>query len=115
MNAKARTARQTIKARRAEAAAAKKPHTLGSHCRLAGLEGTDLKTIPGALRAKGKLTGVTGTAVRMFRRTANGIKLWRRPVAGARRYTKAQFHVLAAAYNPRLPRLVEARATLLAY
>lgn len=114
MNAKARTARQILKARRAAARQERRSHTLASHCLIKGLEKGLASSVAGALRAKGKTLKVLGTAARMFRRNAAGQKLWRRPVAGARRYTVAQFMVLVAAYNPRAPRLVAARAALLA-
>lgn len=115
MNAKARAARQIRKTRATEARNTRRSHTLASHGRLAGLTASDASSIGGALRAKGKVCGVTGTAARLFRRNAAGQKLWRQPVAGARRYTTAEFAILAGAYNPRAPRLVEARKTLLAY
>lgn len=115
MNAAARTARQTIKTRRAEAAAAKKPHTLASHARRAGVAAQDAAGVANALRAKGKTLGVTGCQARMFRKNAAGQKMWRKPVAGARRYTVADLAVLVTGYNPRAPKFVAARQQLLAY
>lgn len=115
MNAKARTARQIIRNRKADARSAKRPHTLAGHCRIAGLDAADASGVAGALRAKGKTLGVTGCPVRMFRRNAAGQKLWKQPVKNARRFTTDEFAEIAAAYNPRAARYVTARATLLAY
>lgn len=115
MNAKARTARQICKTRAAEARNARRSHTLASHGRLAGLTASDASSVGGALRSKGKACGISGTAARLFRRNAAGQKLWRQPVAGARRYTRDELATLAQAYAPRAPRLVEARKALLAY
>ncbi len=115
MNAKARTARQTLKARRAEAAAARRPHTLANHALRAGVTEKDASGVAGALRSKGKKMGVTGCAVRMFRTNAAGQKMWRTPVAGSRRYTCAEVLTLATAYNPIAPKFVVAREQLLAY
>lgn len=115
MNATARTARQIIKARRNETAAAKRPHTLASHALRAGVPADHASGVAGGLRAKGKQCGITGTAARMFRRNAAGQKLWRQPVKGARRYTMTQVAALAHAYNPRAAKTVAAREALLAY
>lgn len=115
MNATSRTARQIIKARRAEAVAAKRPHTLASHTLRAGVKAEDASGVAGALRAKGKTLQVTGCPVRMFRKNAAGQKLWRQPVKGAKRFTKAEFQTLAAAYKPRAAKYVAAREQLLAY
>lgn len=115
MNATARTARQIIKTRRAEAAAAKRPHTLKSHAIRAGLDTTLAGSVSGALRVKGKSCGVLGTPARMFRRTESGVKMWRQPVKNARRYTLAEFGQVVTAYNPRAERTVNARNLLLAY
>ena len=115
MNDTARTARQIVKARRAEAAAAKRPHTLASHALRAGVKAEDASGVANALRAKGKSLGVTGCAVRMFRTNAAGQKLWRQPVKGARRYTVADVAALTTGYNPRAAKFVAARQQLLAY
>ena len=115
MNPTARTARQIVKARRIENAAAKKPHTLASHALRAGVAAQDASGVAGALRSKGRACGITGKAARMFRRNTAGQKLWRQPVKGARRYSVAELGTLAAAYNPRAPKFVAAREQLLAY
>jgi len=115
MNPTARTARQIVKARRIENAAAKKPHTLASHALRAGVTEQDASGVAGALRSKGRACGITGQAARMFRRNAAGQKLWRQPVKGARRYSVTELGALAAAYNPRAPKFVAARELLLAY
>lgn len=115
MNAKARTARQIIKTRRAEAAAAKAPHTLVSHTLRAGVDAKDAGNVAGALRGRIAKTGVCGIPVRMFRTNAAGQKIWRQPVKNARRFTRNEFGILAAAYAPRLDRYVAARESMLAY
>lgn len=112
MNAKARTARQICKARKAAAKDhAKGLHTLAGHGRLAGLNESDATGIGGALRAKTKLLCVKGRAAVMVRPTSNGAV----PVKGARRYTIAEFATLLSAYRPRVARFVAARETLAAY
>lgn len=110
MNATARTARQIIAARRAAAKAHKVgQHTLKSHCLKAGLTDEIAGSVAGALRSKTQTTGVTGCKSRMVRLTAEGV----RPVRGARRFTTAEFLVLAHAYKPRAAKYVAARETLL--
>lgn len=113
MNASSRTARQILKARRAESAAARKPHTLKSHCLRSGLDESIAGGVAGALRSKGKTCGITGTAARMFRRNAAGQKLWRQPVKNARRFSVDEFQSLATAYSPRAAKYVAAREALL--
>lgn len=115
MNAKTRRARQIIRDRRAANRAAKKPHTLKSHCLRSGLDDSLAGGIAGALRSKGKACGITGKAVRMFRKNAAGQKMWKKPVKGARRFTKDEFRNLASAYSPRVAKYVAARQVLLAY
>jgi hypothetical protein len=115
MNATTRTARQILRNRRQENRAAKRPHTLASHALRAGLDADVASGVSGSLRSKGKQINVTGTAVRMFRKNADGQKIWRRPVKNARRYTIVEFAKLVAAYKPRAARYVAARTTLLAY
>ena len=113
MNASARTARQIVRDRRAAARAAKKPHTLKSHCLRAGLDNETAGGVAGALRSKGKACGITGQAARMFRKNAAGQKLWKAPVKNARRFTPGEFKAIAAAYNPRAAKYVAARELLL--
>lgn len=115
MNASSRTARQIVKARRTAARDAKRAHTLASHARRAGVFDNDVSGVAGALRAKAKTCGVTGTSVRMFRRNAAGQKLWRQPVKGAKRFTLDEFATVAAAYRPRAEKYAAARRQLLAY
>lgn len=115
MNASSRTARQIIRSRRAENRAAKKPHTLKSHCLRSGLDGSLAGGVAGALRSKGKTCGITGQAVRMFRRNAAGQKLWKQPVKGARRYTRSEFATLVIAYRPRAEKYALARTQMLSY
>ena len=114
MNAKARTARQTIKTRRADARNNKRSHTLASHGRLAGLDEVTATGVGGALRTKAKTCGITGTAARLFRRDA-GVKLWRNPVRNAKRYSREEFASIVHAYNPRAARFVSAKAVLVEY
>jgi hypothetical protein len=113
MNASSRTARRIIKARRAENIAARRPHTLKSHCLRAGLDESLAGGVAGALRSKGKACGITGHAVRMFRKNLAGQKLWRQPVKNARRFTQDEFQTLTAAYSPRAAKYVAARELLL--
>lgn len=115
MNNTARTARQTVKARREAARNARRSHTLAGHARLAGVFDNDTGGVAGALRAKAKTCGIQGEAARLFRRNQAGQKLWRNPVAGARRYTMAEVAELASAYRPRAEKYALARRQLLAY
>ncbi len=115
MNAKARTARQMIRTRRTETAAAKRPHTMTSHALRAGVRADYAAGIGSALRTKAKQLGVDGCAVRMFRRTEGGAKLWREPVRGARRYTVADVAAVLPAYKPRAAKNAIARMLMSEY
>lgn len=115
MKAKARTARRIVQARRNAARNATRTHTLASHARLAGLDDSTASSVGGALRAKTKSCGITGETARLFRRNAAGQKLWRQPVKGAKRYSKADVATLVGAYNPRAARLVAAKEALSGY
>lgn len=116
MNAKARTARQIVNARRAAAKAAKKGlHTLASHARKAGLDAELATSVAGALRAKAKSLGVEGVKVRMTRRAEVAGRITSVPVKNARKFTKAQFAAIVAKYAPRVAKYVAAKAVLLAY
>lgn len=112
MNAKARTARQIIKARRNETAAHRAGlHTLTSHAIRAGVPVQDAAGIGNAIRAKAKLLGVTGRTAILVRRTAEGC----RPVKGAKRFTRTDVARLLTGYKPRAARFVEAKELLTAY
>lgn len=112
MNAKAITARQIIKARRAEAKAHKLGrHTLTSHAIRAGVPAEDAAGIGNAIRAKAKTVGVCGYSAQMVRKTADGV----RPVRGAKRYDRRDVALLLMAYNPRAPKFKAAKALLEAY
>ncbi|AMD42783.1 hypothetical protein SEA_XKCD426_42 [Streptomyces phage Xkcd426] len=112
MNATARTARQIVKARRAEAKAHRAGlHTVTSHALAAGVAAEDAAGIGNAIRAKAKTLGVCGHTAIMVRRTENGT----RPVKGAKRYTKADVAAMLTGYNPRAAKYVTAKAQLLAY
>ncbi len=112
MNASSRNARRIVQARRDAAKAHRKGlHTLNSHARLAGIFDNDTSGVGGALRAKAKTLGVCGHTALMVRRTESGV----RPVAGAKRYSKAQVLMLANAYRPRVGRYALARTMLIAY
>jgi hypothetical protein len=112
MNATARTARQIVKARRAEAKAHRQGlHTLTSHALRAGVAAEDAAGIGNAIRAKAKTLGVCGHTALMVRRTEAGTV----PVKGAKRYTKADIERLLTAYNPRAAKYVAAKAQLAAY
>lgn len=109
MKASSRTARNIIKARRAEAKAHRAGlHTLKSHALRAGLDENLADGVSGALRSKAK--GM-GCASFMVRKTAAGV----RPVRNGKRYTKDEFLAAAAAYAPRLPKYRAARELLLSY
>lgn len=114
MNANSRNARRIIKARRTATRDAVRSHTLNSYGRLAGLDAGTASAVGGALRAKAKTCGITGEAARLFRRNAAGQKLWRKPVAGGRRYGREDLATLVTAYNPRAARQVAAKAALVA-
>lgn len=112
MNATARTARQIVKARRAEAKAHSLGlHTLTSHAIRAGVAEADAAGIGNAIRAKAKTLGVCGHTAVMVRRTAEGT----RPVKGAKRYTRFDVAQLLTGYNPRAAKYVTAKAQMLAY
>ena len=112
MIASSRNARRTIAARRdATKAHAKGLHTLTSHARHAGLDASTASAVGGALRAKGKACGIAGHRAVMVRKTDRGVR-W---VRNARRYSAMDVATLAAAYNPRVERLVDARRLVLAY
>lgn len=112
MNANARNARRITKARRDAAKAHRAGlHTLKSHCLKAGLVDTVAGSVAGALRSKGKATGVTGAPAVMVRKTDSGVCF----VRNARRYSKDEFRALAQAYSPRVKAYAMARESLLAY
>lgn len=115
MNAKARTAQQIVKARRLAAKAEKSSHTLRGHVLRAGIADEISSGVAGALRTKAKQVGVAGCKVRMFRTNAAGQKIWRQPVAGARRFTRQEVALIAHAYKPRAAKYVAARELLLTY
>lgn len=112
MNAKARTARQIIKARRAAAKAHRSGlHTLTGHAIRAGVAAEDAAGIGNAIRAKAKTLGVTGTAAVIVRKTATGT----RPVKGARRYTRSEVATLLGSYKPRAAKFAAAKSLVAAY
>ena len=115
MNAKARAARQIIKARRSGDSYTAKPHTLNSWLMAAGADTKTASGVSGALRSACKRTGVTGRAARLFRRNAAGQKMWRKPVAGGRRYSAQEVLVLASVYRPRLEQYKAAKAAVVGY
>jgi len=112
MNAKARTARQIIKARRAADKAHKLGlHTAASHALRAGVDPEVASSVGNAVRAKAKTLGIEGRAAVIVRRTAKGT----RPVRGAKRYTADEFRSMVASYKPRAAKYVAARELLAAY
>ena len=112
MNAKARTARQVIKARRNEAKAHRLGrHTLTSHAIRAGVPAEDAAGIGNAIRAKAKSLGVCGYTAQMVRKTADGV----RPVRGAKRYDRRDVSLLLMAYNPRAAKFKAAKQLLETY
>lgn len=112
MNAKARAARLTIRARRNEAKAHRAGlHTLTSHAIRAGVPAEDAAGIGNAIRAKAKTLGVCGQSAIMARKTADGV----RPVRGAKRYDRRDISLLLMGYNPRAARFKSAKVLLDAY
>lgn len=97
MNAKARTARHTIKTRtRTQRAAARINRTgtgtLATHALAAGLDIRSARSVAGSLRNAAKKIAVPGTATRVHagRRMRDAVE-----------YTAAQVALIAAAYRPR--------------
>ena len=112
MNAKARTARQIIKARRNEQKAHRAGlHTMTSHAIRAGVAAADAAGIGNAIRAKAQTVGVCGHTAIMVRKTAQGV----RPVRGAKRYARRDIALMLVAYNPRAARYKAAKDLLTAY
>jgi hypothetical protein len=112
MNAKARTARQIVKARRQAITASRKGlHTVTSHALKAGVAPEDAAGIGNAIRAKAKALGIQGVTAIIVRRTGAGT----RPVKGARRYARHDVAQMLAGYNPRVAKFVAAKAQMLAY
>lgn len=112
MNAKARTARQIIKARRNAAKAHRAGlHTLTSHAIRAGVPAEDAAGVGNAIRAKAKSLGVCGHTAIIVRKTAEGV----RPVRGAKRYDRRDIALMLLGYNPRAARFKAAKELLTAY
>ncbi|AKA61706.1 hypothetical protein SEA_YDN12_39 [Streptomyces phage YDN12] len=112
MKPSARTARQIIKARRAEAKAHRSGlHTLTSHAIRAGVAEADAAGVGNAIRSKAKTLGICGHTALMVRKTAAGV----RPVKGAKRYTRSDVAQMLTSYNPRAAKYVAAKAQLTAY
>ena len=110
MNAKARTARHTIRQRtirtRAQASIRRNGEaSLTRHAIAAGLPITDARSMASSLRGGAKRLGITGHRVT--------VHVHGRTVASTR-YTVAQVAVIAAAYRPRLAARKTARQYLLA-
>lgn len=111
MNAKARTARQIVKARRTETRDARRPHTMISHAIRAGVPAADAKAVGGVLRLHGKKSEVP-CKKGLVKRTANG-KTQRGQVCY--RYSKSGVVQALRTYKPRAERFIAARSLLLAY
>lgn len=113
MNAKARTARQTIRTRTRAHRDARRPHTLASHLLSRGANSSDASCVAGALRSKAKTLGVTGRRS-LVCKTSSGKLPKRAPKRPCTRYTDRQFLTLLIAYNPRADRFRNLRTRLLA-
>lgn len=108
MNAKARTARQVLKARARTARAASRiarrgTASLSTHAMAAGLGPKEARTVAGSLRRSVVKLGLTGTPARVHagRRLRDGF-----------RYTPAQVAAAARTYRPRIPAYKMAAAAL---
>lgn len=109
MNARTRTARATLRTRRAQTRAASRIRrnghaTLTTHCVAAGLTAREARTVSGSLRTAAKALGVTGTPGVAFRKGARH---------ACRRYTPAEVAAMALRYRPRLTPYKTARTHLL--
>lgn len=113
MNAKARTARQTLRQRTRTQRAARRPHTLASHLLARGANPSDASCVAGALRGKATALGITGRRFLVCKTSAGKLPK-RAPKKPCTRYTDRQFLTLITAYNPRAARFVAIRATVLA-
>jgi hypothetical protein len=112
MNAKARTARQTLRQRtRTQRAAARIARqgqgTLATHCIAAGLGPREARTIAGSLRKNATKADVAGTP---------GVSYTRGRARTCTRYTPAEVARIAVIYRPRKPayKAVAARLSLAA-
>lgn len=112
MNAKARTARQIVKARSTSTRSARKiarrgNGTLASHILATGATVKEARSIAGSLRKSAAKLGITGEAGVSFRGGA---------ARQCTRYTIAEVARIAAVYRPRKPeyKIVAARLALAA-
>ncbi|MFF4644971.1 hypothetical protein [Streptomyces sp. NPDC001389] len=99
MNAKARTARRTLRDRtRTQRAAARITRqgagTLATHCIAAGLGIREARTVAGSLRKNAAKVGVTG---------APGTSYVHGRARACTRYTRAEVARMAVVYRPRKP------------
>lgn len=113
MNAKARTARQTLRTRTRANRDARHPHTLASHLITRGATPSDASCVAGALRGKARALGITGRRS-LTSKTSAGKLPKRAPKRPCIRYTDRQFLTLITAYSPRAARFVAIRAAVLA-
>lgn len=87
-------------------------HSMASHAIAAGLASDLASGIGNALHSKAKALGLTPIKGRAFHSTMGVLPgVTGRPV---NRYTRAQYIAALTAYNPRAPRLIDARNLLLA-
>jgi hypothetical protein len=109
MIATTRTARRTIKARRA----ANQKRSISTFVRKTGADTTTVKAVTAALRKTARTLRTSGQLGRVQTRTA---KVTATVVGPVYRYTAAQIARIAAAYRPRKAeyRVVAARLTLAA-
>ncbi|MFD5564481.1 hypothetical protein [Kitasatospora griseola] len=112
MNASTRRAAAILRQRRRDNKLPAGTRSMASHCTNAGLAPELAAGIGNALHSKAKQLALKPITGRAFRST-----LGRLPgITGRRvhRYTPAQFLQALTAYNPRAPRLIDARNLLLA-
>lgn len=108
MNARARTARATLRTRAAQTRAAARIHrngtaTLATHAVAAGLTLAEARSVAGSLRKAATRLGVVGAPARVHAG---------RRMRDCRRYTPAQVALLAVTYRPRKPAYQAAAARL---
>lgn len=108
MNAKARTARRTLRDRVLTNRAAARIRRQGTaslttHAIAAGLTPTQARTVAGSLRRNATKLGLTGTTARVHAG---------RRMRDCQRYTPAQVAAAAATYRPRIPAYIAARNLL---
>lgn len=115
MNAKARTARQTLKARSAQtrlkASCKRRPRAISTHLIAAGIDSVTAQGMASGLRSVAKRLAVQPVAART-RRTVSGGR--QQHTWTVHHYTADQIALLVSAYKPRKAEYVHAAHLLLA-